>query len=269
MKPTRLIQAVVLPVLILAAWEAWARIVGSASTKTLVLPPPTRIVQVLGVLLVDSEVWLAIARTLGTTVLGFALGSFAGIVAGLAIGSSPLLSRFVTPMLLGLRSLPVILYVPLALVLLNTGLSIPVALAAGITALYGIPPVAQAVAAYDHEKLLFLKARGRSTFAIVVGFLLPETVRAFSLTLSLAVTLSLSVTIVAEMLLPSLGGLGSAILRARELNNYPDLWALTALTALAGLLLHTVILGAWRIAAPWTIHDLAATQSPISVRLVP
>jgi ABC-type nitrate/sulfonate/bicarbonate transport system permease component len=61
----------------------------------------------------------------------------------------------------------------------------------------------------------------------------------------------LAITVVAEILLPSLDGLGTAISRAREMNQYTRLWALTGLLALGGAFFHTFIVALWRFSAPW------------------
>lgn len=246
----KIFHAAIAPFGILLIWEIWARI-AIDSTRTLVLPPPTRILQVMFETLGQLPWWEMAGRTFGVTALGFALGSVCAIVLGIALGQSSFLARLINPSLLGLRSLPVVLYVPVALVLFNAGLQVPVALAAVVTTLYCAPPVARAVAEFDPEKRQFLHARGRTGVSFYIGFVLPEIISALYLSLSLAVTLALAVTVVAEILLPSLDGLGTAIYRAREMNQYTRLWAMTGLLAIGGLLFHNMVLGLWRFAAPW------------------
>lgn len=251
----RSLQAVVCPVILLALWQGWAWF-NAGSTRRLVLPAPSEILVVLLKMVREPVVYEATGRTLGVTLLGFGLGTAAAIILGLALGTSRGLDRFATPTLLGLRSLPIVLYIPVALVLFEPGPEVCIALSAWITMLYCAPPVAQAAAQFDPEKRRFLKARGISRMIFWLNYLLPEIVSAIYLSVSLAITLSLAATVVIEMLLPSLDGLGSAILRARELNEYHRLWALTAVLGIAGYLLHSALLGIWRLAAPWLKHTV-------------
>lgn len=245
----RTVQAALLPGLLLLAWEAWARL--ADTTRTLVLPAPSQILRTMFQTLGDNAHWAMAARTFGVTTLGFALGSVGAVVLGIALGQSPAVTRLVNPSLLGLRSLPVVLFVPVALALLDAGLQVPIVLSALVTTLYCAPPVARAVAEFDPEKRRFLRARGRTGTRFYLDFIVPEIISAIYLSLSLAITLSLAVTVVAEILLPSLNGVGAAIYRAREMNQYTQLWALTALLAIGGLLFHNAVLGVWRFAAPW------------------
>jgi ABC-type nitrate/sulfonate/bicarbonate transport system permease component len=247
---SQFLLSLALPVVGLVSWEIWATL-NAGSTLVIVLPPPTQIASEGITMLTESDFWIAAARTFGLTTLGFGLGSMIAVTLGMTMGRSVTVTKLVAPSLLAFRSLPIVLYVPVTLVLLNSGPKIPVSLAALVTILYSAPPVAQAVSALDDEKRLFLQARGTKGLSFYLNFVVPEVISALYQSLSIAVTLSLAVTVVAEILLPNLGGFGSSILQARDLNQYTRLWALTLLLALAGLLFHSIVIALWRTAAPW------------------
>jgi ABC-type nitrate/sulfonate/bicarbonate transport system permease component len=92
----KIFQAAVVPLLVLVLWEAWARI-AAESTRTIVLPPPSRIVEAM-LRAVDEKTWWEMAaRTFGVTTLGFGLGSVGAIIVGVALGQSPFITRLINP----------------------------------------------------------------------------------------------------------------------------------------------------------------------------
>src|SRR5688500_17675961 len=107
----RHLQPAIAPVALLVLWELWSQ-VAPGTTRTLLLPPPWRIISAMLGLIADGDWWWRAMRTFGVTILGFGLGSVGAIVSGVALGQSPLVARLINPSLLGLRSLPVVLYVP-------------------------------------------------------------------------------------------------------------------------------------------------------------
>jgi ABC-type nitrate/sulfonate/bicarbonate transport system permease component len=248
------LRAFLLPVVILGAWEIAAllhRSLGISSTLFIVVPPPSQIVTKLALTVTGVEVISAVGRTLLTTTLGFSLGIVGTVGFGSLIGASRRAAAYMAPTFHTLRSVPIALYIPIALVLLGSSLGLPIALASFITILYGAVPVSRAVEDYDHEKTNFLSARGYSRPAIVVNFVLPEIAAALYTSIRITSTLAISVTVVSEMLFTSLGGLGSLVIQAKQASQYVDLWALTFLLGLVGFVFQWVIVTAWRFALPW------------------
>lgn len=99
-----------LPLLLAVGWELAVR--GGLSAGRL-MPPPSRIADVLWKLAATGELWLHIAATLGRVGLGFLFGSVFGIVLGTLAGASRLFRRIVDPSLQGLRAIPSLAWVPL------------------------------------------------------------------------------------------------------------------------------------------------------------
>lgn len=247
-------EAAGVPALVVVCWEAVVRLaqwLSISSTLFIVLPPPSEIAWMAVRLLARPEIQAAALRTLAVAAMGFALGLIGGGSLGVLLGSSSKARRRVAPSVHFLRSLPVVLYIPVALVLMGPDLRLPIALAAGVTALYGALPVMAAVRDYDPEKVLLLKARGVGRTKIFFGFMLPEIVAALGTSMSINLTLSIAVVVVTEMLLPGLGGLGSALIQAREASRYLDLWGVTLLLGLLGYGFHEGVLAIWKAATPW------------------
>jgi len=252
-------RPLVIPLLILIIWEMSIRIFiafGGISSKLIVIPQPALILQSIANSLVSHALIVSTGQTLMVTLLGFCLGIVGAVAVGAVLGFSSWAEAYLSPSLHFLRSLPVVLYVPVALVLLAPDFRIPVFLAAFVTMLYGAVPVMRAVRNYDPEKILLLRARKYSGIKMVIRFILPEIITALTTSISIAITLSLAVTVVTEMLFPGLGGLGAKIIYAKESSSYEQLWAYTCILGVCGFLLHTAILHLWRFAVPWAVEDI-------------
>jgi sulfonate transport system permease protein len=249
------LKPIAFPFLVIAAWEISVRVflaLGGSSPKLVILPLPTQIFSRLIKTISEGSVIWDVLHTLFAALIGFSLGILGAVIIGSLLGISRWAETYITPSLHFLRSLPVVLFVPITLLLIGADLRAPVFLAALITILYGAIPVIRAVRDYDPEKILFLRARGYAGPQIVLRFVLPEIIAALSTSISISITLALAITVVAEMLLPGLGGLGAQIIRSKEISNYQSLWALTFLLGICGFLFHDAVLRFWRFAAPWT-----------------
>jgi len=233
---------------------------GITSGKLVVLPSPSVIFSRLRELISTEPVLSAILRTIWTSVLGISLGVLGAMMVGVFVGGTRWCSQYVAPTLHFLRTLPVITYVPLALIALGSDIRTPVFLCGFVTTLYGALPIANAVAEFDREKIMFLRFRKVASLRIAFSYILPEIVAAFSTSLSVIVTLAVAICVVAEMLLPSLGGIGVWLLRTKEVSDYAGLWACTVLLGLSGFLLHAVITALWRFATPWASNSDSANN---------
>ena len=237
--------------LALAAYEVFVHAtaaLGLQSTRAIVMPPPSRVLSALPGTLLDIDFLPAMLHTVLVTLVGIVMGVVGAVTLGLLLGRDGLLHRALSPTLDFFRSLPVVLYVPVALVALGSDYRVPLFLSAIVTTLYGALPVTRSVRAFDREKILFLQARGRSRSRILVEFLLPDVLIELGTSLSIITTLALAVTVVADMLFPSLGGLGALLIHAREQSDYPSLWAATIVVGLTGFGLNKLTHRVWRMA---------------------
>ena len=251
------LRPLLVPLAIILLWELSVRLYlffGGSSPKLIVLPPPMQIISTLGSNLGQRVVVTSTIQTLFLTTFGFCLGIVGAVSFGSLLGSNRWAYLYLAPSFHFFRSLPVVLYVPVTLVLIGSDIRLPILLSAVITILYGAVPVIKAVRDYDPEKILLLRARGYSGVNIIIRFVLPEIIAALTTSISIAITLALAVTVVAEMLLPSLGGLGTLIIHSKEVSAYDSLWAYTCLLGGSGFLLHKIVMYVWRFAVPWAVE---------------
>lgn len=104
----------------LAIWEIAPRVVPGVNPK--MFPPPSQVVGVLGQMAAPGgEIWPHVGASLWRALWGFLLGASLGVAAGVLTGRSTALRQFSDPVLHGLRAIPAIAIVPLAIVWFGLG----------------------------------------------------------------------------------------------------------------------------------------------------
>ena len=253
-KTKKIYHGILFPFLLFILWEGIIRIsqfIGFKFTWFILIPPPSKILDLSFKLLLSNETISAISQTTSTCLLGFSVGMIMAIMSGSFVGSKMIIDSFISPTFHFLRSLPLVLYVPIALLFFGSGQKVPIFLAALITTLYGMLPVRSAIINYDTEKKYVLRSKGFSYFRILIFFVFPEIFGALSTTISITITLSLAVTIFSEMLITNLNGLGSFLITTKESSKYTEFWAYLIITGTLGYLLHFIIQKLWLFAVPW------------------
>jgi ABC-type nitrate/sulfonate/bicarbonate transport system permease component len=106
-------------VLFLVLWEVAPRVVPGINVQ--MFPPPSNVVGTFGDMLKSGELVQHTLASLQRAVLGFVIGSSLGILVGLLTGQIGVLRNLSDPVLHGLRSIPGIAFVPLAIVWFGLG----------------------------------------------------------------------------------------------------------------------------------------------------
>jgi NitT/TauT family transport system permease protein len=230
-RPGALAARLVLPLLILALWQA-ASTWGGASP--LVLPRPAEVARSLAALLLHGGVLRDAGWTLFRAGCGFLLGALAGVLLGVAAGSYRTVHRLIEFPVDFLRSLPTVTMVPLFMLLLGLGLRGIVAIVAfpccwlvTINTLYGVQhssPVRREVAA------VFRLSRARRFFFVTI----PDALPTIAASLRLSVAVCLHVAIIAEMFMGSQTGIGRRIYDSHMLLRVADMYALILITGTIG-----------------------------------
>ena len=104
----------------LALWEIAPRMVPGINTK--MFPPPSHVAGVFYDMAVRTgDIWPHVGASLQRALWGFLLGAAAGIAAGVLTGRILVLRHLTDPVLHGLRAIPAIAIVPLAIVWFGLG----------------------------------------------------------------------------------------------------------------------------------------------------
>lgn len=220
LRPREAAASVALLVTVLALW--WAASHGGWVSRVF-LPTPEATWSSLVEGLAGE--WLGFAAsTVQRMVLGFGLAAAAGVLIGVAIGSSTTLREWVGPTLEFMRPLPASAVLPLAISLF--GLSAGMVLA--VVAFGAMWPVLLATLhglASVHERLREVARSlelSRTAFVLRIG--LPHALPDILAGLRLALTVSLIVSVVGEMI-ASQSGLGQAVLLAARSFRASELFA--------------------------------------------
>jgi ABC-type nitrate/sulfonate/bicarbonate transport system permease component len=196
---------------ILALGLVWEVAVRSGAVAFDYLPPPSAIFVAWGGLLMSGEMFTQTVHTLRSVLVGWLIANVIGIGLGLTLGFSALARRYVQASLEVLRPLPVIAFLPLALLLFNFSLTTELVLIIYasiwpvlINTMGGIMSVAARL--YDVGRTLRL-SRVRTLAKIAM----PAAAPAIVVGCRLSMGLSLVVAIIAEML-ANPHGLGYAVI---------------------------------------------------------
>lgn len=113
-------------ILFLLLWEIAPRIM--PGINLLMFPPPSHVVGTLEQMVLSGELFWHMVASLKRALLGFVIGCSLGVAAGVLTGQLLVLRSMSDPILHGLRSIPAIAFVPLAIVWFGLGEASKVAL---------------------------------------------------------------------------------------------------------------------------------------------
>ncbi|WP_298252260.1 ABC transporter permease [uncultured Arthrobacter sp.] len=116
--PVRLLLGLVVPLLILGAWQANA-VLGVFSAVQ--LPSPGAVLAAGAELAARGELWLHIVISTQRVLIGFAIGSVLGLAVGALLGLSRLADALLTPVVGALRAVPSLAWVPLLILWMKIG----------------------------------------------------------------------------------------------------------------------------------------------------
>lgn len=218
-------------VVVLALWE-WAARAGAINT--LFFSQPSAIAE----FAVDhiSELWVDTLATLRATLLGFAIGSLAGIAAAFVITSVPLLDRVVQPWISVLMSIPRVALAPLFLLWFGITEMSKVALAVSIVFFMVLVSTAAGLKTVAPDLLALGQAFHAGPWQRFRTILLPSCVPAIYAGLRLGVVTSILGVVSSEMVASS-NGLGQRIvLYGQNFNSAGVFAVLVLLAAITGLM---------------------------------
>jgi NitT/TauT family transport system permease protein len=173
------------------------------SVPEFILPQPSRIIEVL----ISSAypIWFHASLTLVTTLLGFALSVFFGVVLGVAVGSSRLIYRGFYPLLVGFNSVPKVAIVPVLVVWFGIG-EIPAVLTAFLMSFFPIAVnVATGLATVEPELEDVLRSLGAKKRDVLFKVGLPRSMPYFFASLKIAITLAFVGSVISESIASSRG----------------------------------------------------------------
>ncbi|MBY0334416.1 MAG: ABC transporter permease [Acetobacteraceae bacterium] len=178
-------------------------------------------------------------QTLFTTAVGFGLAIVAGLLLGVAIGSSALVYRGLYPLLIGFNSIPKVAVVPVLVIWFGTG-SLPAIITAFLISFFPIVVnVATGIATVEPELRDVLRALGARPLDIIRKVGLPRAMPYFFASLKIAITVAFVGSIIAESVAPN-AGIGRLMMVASSRFDVPLVFAGLILTGVMGVAMYWV-----------------------------
>lgn len=228
----------VLPWLVVVAiFLLWQLFVDAFRIESFVLPSPTEIFaagwQWKGPILVNS--W----QTFMTTAVGFVAAILFGLLAGIAIGSSPLIYDGFYPALVGFNTIPKVAVVPILIIWFGVG-SIPAMITAFLLSFFPIlVNVATGIATVEPELQDVLRALGATKWQMIRKVGLPRAMPYFFASLKVAITVAFVGSIIAETV-GSNAGIGNLMLVASSRFEVPLAFAGLLVTGAMGIAMYAI-----------------------------
>jgi NitT/TauT family transport system permease protein len=236
--------ALVGALLIVALWEGAVLIF---KLPPFVLP---RLGAILERMLREQALIGGAAMTCAEALGGFALGSVIGILVAMALAVAPRLERAVMPLLVGINSVPVVAYAPLALIWFGMGPASKIAMASLAVGFAVLLNALQGLKATDPAAIGLLRSFGAGPLALLVKLRLPMAMPAVVNGLRVGIVRAMIVAIVSEML-GAYRGLGWIIYESTQQIDFLRVWAAVATASLASLAMYGALVAIDRRLVWW------------------
>ena len=222
--------ALVLPVALALVWE-WAVRAGHVSGR--LMPPPSRLAEAAGALLMSGELAVHAGATMARVALGFLFGAAAGTALGALTGASPLARRLLDPSVQAIRSVPSIAWVPLFILWLGIFETSKLALVALGVFFPVYLGVLGATLGVDRKLLEVGRVFGLTPLRLAFRVTLPAILPAWVLALRAGLGLGFMFVLAAELLGAS-EGLGYLLLDGQQMGRADTILVAMAAFALLG-----------------------------------
>ena len=223
-----IIRASLLPMLFLF-WELAAR---QGWIDAFIFSSPCRIWGTLTNLYNTGQLWLHLGTSCLETVIGFLLGTAAGILIAVVLWLSPLLYRVIDPYLVVLNSLPKTALGPIFIVWIGAGPGSIIAMTLAISLVVTILEIHNGFTSTDTGKLRLLQSFGATKLQILLKAVIPGNFTTMINALKVNVGLSWVGVIMGEFLV-SRAGLGYLIVYGSQVFKMDLVMATVLLLALA------------------------------------
>ncbi len=233
---SRAVQAGFLIVLIVLWYLATTR----WGVSHILLPNPLNVLYELGDVLRTGEFIEDLRVTLGELVVAFAIAATAGVTLGYLISRSTYLIKVFDPLLAGIYSIPIILFLPLYILFFGLGEASKIAIG---TTISFFPIVLNTIAGFgfvDKTYITSARSMGASDYQLFRWVLLPAAFPVILTGLRMGFTVAL-LSILGSETIASLAGLGHRIVHLAEGMEMARMFAYIAFVVAIAAFLNTVM----------------------------
>ncbi|MDP2033356.1 MAG: ABC transporter permease [Polaromonas sp.] len=234
-------------VALMLGWEMLAR---GDQVSALVLPAPSVIWDSLWNGLRSGYFWPHLIHTSTELVLGLALGCFAGLLGGIALGESAFLRRLLFPYVLVSQVVPKLALAPLFIVWFGFGMTSTVVITALICFFPLMENTLTGLQQVEPRKLELFRMLGATRLQTLWRLKIPSGLPVILAGFRVAVVLALVGAVVGEFIGGS-KGLGALIIASQGMMDTPLMFAVLLLITVLGLVMYQLALGLERLLL-WT-----------------
>ena len=190
----------------IAIWEILAQ---TGKIDSFITSQPSRIVKTF-MNLSSNNLLEHLRITCTETLIGFGIGTFAGVVIAIILWWSPFISKVSEPFLVVLNSLPKTALGPVIIIWVGAGMPAIIVMALAISLIVTILEILNGFLHTEEEKIKMAKTFDANKIQILTKIVIPSNIPTFFNTLKVNIGLSLVGVISGEFLV-SKGGLGYLI----------------------------------------------------------
>lgn len=207
----------------------WEGIVWLSIVRPLFLAPPSAIAQTIWDLADGGSLWLHIAETLRSTVIGFAAGTVVGVLLGFILGLMPRVGTLVSPFITMMNSMPRIALAPLFVLWFGIGATSRVVLVFSLVVFIVLTNTMAGTQAVEPDFLRLSRLLGAKRRDVILKIVLPSTVPWIFAAMRLSFAYALAGAVVGEMFLGQ-RGLGYLIVAGSGVFNISQIFAALVIT---------------------------------------
>jgi ABC-type nitrate/sulfonate/bicarbonate transport system permease component len=236
----RLVSRLVQVAFLLGLLTLWYLATARWGVSHLLLPNPVAVWHQFVDVLVSGEFWPDLRVTLTELAVAFAISSTTGITLGYLISRSQYVIRVFEPLLAGIYSIPIILFLPLYVLFFGLGPASKIALG---TTISFFPIVLSTIAGFgfvDRMYVVAARSMGASDYQLFRHVLLPAALPVILTGLRMGFTVAL-LSILGSETIASLAGLGHKIVHLAEAMEMTRMFAYIVFAVAIAATLNTVV----------------------------
>jgi len=236
----RVLSRLVQVTFLLALLALWYLATAKWGVSHLLLPNPVRVYDELKDVLASGEFIPDLRITLTELAIAFAISSLSGITFGYLLSRSQFLIRVFEPLLAGVYSIPIILFLPLYVLFFGLGPASKIALG---TTISFFPIVLNTIAGFGYVDRIYVvaaRAMGASNFQLFRFVLLPAALPVILTGLRMGFIVAL-LSIRGSDTIASLAGLGHRIVHLAEAMDTARMFAYIAFVVVIAATLNVIV----------------------------
>lgn len=227
-------------VIVLGFFALWELAASRGWINAFIFSQPTRIWAATLRLAREGELWRHLGWTVWETVLGFSVGTVAGILIAVLLWWSTFISKVMDPYIVVLNSIPKVALGPIFVVWLGTTITAVVAMAISVSIIVTIMMMHTGFKEVDPNQIKLVRTFGGTKGQVLRKVVIPASVPTMIAALKVNVGLSLVGTIVGEFL-ASKAGLGYLIIYGGQVFNMSLVMASVLLLLVVSVILYYAV----------------------------